>query len=514
VNGAESVVSTLLASDVRVCFANPGTSEMHFVAALEGNRDLKYVLGLQENIVTGMADGYFRIARRPACTLLHCGPGLANGWANLHNARRARSGIVNLVGDHATYHGPLDAPLCADTAALAHAVSAWVRTSSTTQTLGRDIAEAVFVARSAHGRIATLIVPSDLAWSAGGEIAEPVAPAPAKPVRDGAIEEAAKFLDGAVRTLILLGSGATSAKAQSFAWRIASATGASVRYEYVVGCVARGQGRLPFERIPYDTATAIEALRPFRRILLIGAKAPVAFFAHPGKPSRLNQDDACIHTLADPDEDAEAALAAVAEALDAPAIALPRIDVPSIPGTGKPTPASLGQTLASLLPENAIVSDESVSFGRDLYTHTFSARAHDWLHLTGGAIGDGMPVAAGAAIAAGRQRRVVSLQADGSAMYSLQALWTQAREKLPVTTILLNNRQYKILKHEYSAVGARLGADVGDMLELTKPELDWLRLANGMGVEAARAHTMEQCADLMRQSFRQDAPFLIDLAVD
>jgi acetolactate synthase I/II/III large subunit len=513
-NGAESVVDTLLGSDVTVCFANPGTSEMHVVAALARNPAMKYVPGLQENVVTGMADGYFRIARRPACTLLHCGPGLANGWANLHNARRARSGIVNVVGDHATHHRAFDAPLASDTASLARAVSAWVRTCATTRALGHDTAEAVAAARSAPGRIATLIVPSDLAWSDGGEVARPLAHAQARPVRSEAVDEAARHLRRTDRALILLGPDATSARHQALAWRIARATKASVRYEYVVGCVARGQGRMPFERVPYDTAAAVEALHPFRLILLVGAKAPVAFFAHPGKPSRLYADEAELLSLADADEDQEAALLALADALNAPAIALPPGDSPPGAASGKPTPASLGQTLAALLPEGAIVSDESISYGRDLYAHTRGAPAHDWLHLTGGAIGDGMPVAAGAALGAGRARRVVSLQADGSAMYSLQTLWTQAREKLPVTTILLNNRQYKILRHEYANVGARPDADIGDMLELSRPDLDWTRLANGMGVEAACASTMEQCADLLKQSFRQNAPFLIDLALE
>jgi acetolactate synthase-1/2/3 large subunit len=513
-NGAESLVTTLLESGIDTCFANPGTSEMHFVAALDQIPGMRCVLGLQENVVTGMADGYFRMARKPASTLLHCGPGLANGWANLHNARRANSAVVNIVGDQATYHRPYDAPLTADTAALAGAVSAWVRTSQSAADVGRDAAAAAAAARTAPGQIATLILPSDTSWDAGG-VAARALPVPSAPSIDTfAVDNAARILrQNSNDVLILLGGECALPEAQALAWRIASATGATLKYEYVMGRVSRGRGRLPIERVPYNTDQAITMMASFRHIILVNARPPVGFFAYPGKPSLQYPREAQIHHLSRVDQHPEAALLALAEALNAPVVDMPPAQPCPEIVTGAPTPEGLAQTIAAVMPENAIVSDESISYGRSFYRFTHAAAPHDWLSLTGGAIGDGLPVATGAAVACGGSRRVVSLQADGSAMYSLQSLWTQARERLPCTTILLANRKYNILIGEYENVGALPGPTAMSMLDLSNPDLDWVRLANGMGVEAAHATTLEQCADLMKQSFRQDGPFLIELLI-
>ena len=213
------------------------------------------------------------------------------------------------------------------------------------------------------------------------------------------------------------------------------------------------------------------------------------------------------------DQDPVPALQALVDAVHAPDAALPDPGPRPDAARGAPTPEGLAQTVAALMPEHAIVSDESISYGRGFYRHTHAAPAHDWLHLAGGAIGDGLPVATGAAIGARGERRVISLQADGSAMYSLQALWTQARERLPVTTILLDNRRYDILIGELKAVGAVPGPTAMNMFDLGRPALDWVRLAEGIGVEAARATTMEQCSDLMSASFARTTPFLIDLLI-
>lgn len=512
-NGAASLVDTLLASSVDTCFANPGTSEMHFVAALDQRPGMHCVLGLQENVVTGMADGYWRLARKPACTLLHCGPGLANGLGNLHNARRAQSGVVNIVGDQATYHRPHDPPLTADTDGLARTVSAWVRTSQRAADVGRDAAAAVQAARTAPGQIATLILPSDASWDEGGVPAVPLeVPAPPA-VSPQAIEEAARVLRSGRPTLLLLAGGGVSAEGQRWAWRIAQATGARLMADYVNAQVARGRGRLQLERVAYVTDIAIEQLAPYEHIVLLNAKPPVGFFAYPGKPSIQYPPSAQLHLLSRPEQDAVAALRALAEALRAPEVAIPDPGPRPAAASGAPSPEKLAQTVAALMPEHAIVADESISYGRGFYRHTYAAPPHDWLHLAGGAIGDGLPVATGAALGARGQRRVISLQADGSAMYSLQALWTQAREKLPCTTILLNNRRYAILQGEYKGVGATPGPTAMAMLELGRPDLDWVQLANGLGVAAARATTMEQCADLLGRSVRSDGPFLIELMV-
>jgi acetolactate synthase-1/2/3 large subunit len=512
-NGAESLVHTLLASGIDTCFANPGTSEMHFVAALDQIAGMRCVLGLQENIVTGMADGYYRLARKPACTLLHCGPGLANGLANLHNARRARSGIVNIVGDQATYHRPFDAPLTADTDSLARAVSAWVHTSTRAAEVGQDAARAVQAARTYPGQIATLILPSDASWDAGGAVAQPLADVAPSPLDPSAVQNAARVLSENHNVLLLLAGRAIQPKAQALAWRIAKATGADLMYDFVNPTIPRGKGRLQVERVPYRVESAVAALSKFKHIVLVNAKPPVGFFAYPGKPSIHYSPEAQLHMLSRYNQDAEAALRALVDELAAPPTEIPDPGPRPSKASGPISSEALAQTLAALMPEGAIVSDESVSFGFAFYAHTHAAPPHDWLQLTGGAIGDGMPVATGAAIGAGGQRRVISLQADGSAMYSLQSLWTQAREKLPVTTILISNRKYNILVGEYGKVGARPGDTAMRMLDLGNPELDWVKLAAGMGVEAGRAITMDQCADLMAHSFRHSGPFLIELMV-
>ncbi|WP_159349449.1 acetolactate synthase large subunit [Roseomonas harenae] len=512
-NGAQSLVHTLLKSGVDTCFANPGTSEMHFVAALDQIPGMRCVLGLQENVVTGMADGYFRLAGKPACTLLHCGPGLANGLANLHNARRARSGIVNIVGDQATYHRPFDAPLTADTEGWARPVSGWVRTSTASAEVGADAAVAVQAARTAPGQVATLVLPSDASWDEGGVVAEPLAVPAAQAADPSVIRNAARVLREKKNVLILLGGMALRENGQALAWRIAQATGAKLLAEGSNARVSRGRGRPQLERVPYVADVAIKALAEFEHIILVNAKAPVGFFAYPDKPSRHYSPDAQVHVLTRFEQNAEAALAALADELGAPQAAIPDPGPRPQPGRGAPTPEGLALTVAALMPENAIVSDESVSFGRGFYPLTHTAPAHDWLQLTGGAIGDGMPVATGAAIGAGGQRRVISLQADGSAMYSVQSLWTQAREKLPVTTIILSNRKYQILIGEYAGVGANPGPTAMNMLDLGNPDLDWVKIANGMGVEAAQATTLEACGDLLSQSVSRNGPFLIELVI-
>ena len=512
-NGAKSLVQTLLAAGIDTCFANPGTSEMHFVAALDQVPGMKCVLGLQENVVTGMADGYYRMARKPACTLLHCGPGLANGMANLHNARRARSGIVNIVGDQATYHRPYDAPLTADTTGMAQTVSAWVRTSSNPAELGRDAVEAVRAARTFPGQVATLILPADVSWGEGGVVGVPMS-VPLPPAIDGtAIEGAARILRNHSDVLILLAGHGVLSEAQTLAWRVASATGAKVLASYVTSHMARGRGRMQLDRVPYGMDQAIKALDRFKHIILVNAEPPVGFFGYPGMPSVQSNPAAQFHVLSRPDQDPVAALQGLVKALGAPEVAMPDPGPRLGPVSGAPTPEGLAQTLAALMPENSIISDESISYGRGFYPFTHSAPAHDWLHLAGGAIGDGMPVATGAALGAGKQRRVINLQADGSAMYSLQSLWTQAREQLPVTTIILNNSKYNILIGEYANVGATPGETAMSMLDLGNPTISWVKLANGMGVEAARATTLDECADLMKSSFGRTGPFLIELMI-
>jgi acetolactate synthase-1/2/3 large subunit len=509
-NGAESLVHSLLASGVDTCFANPGTSEMHFVAALDRVAGMRCVLGLFEGVVTGAADGYARMAEKPAVTLLHCGPGLANGLANLHNARRANSPIVNCVGDQATYHRPLDAPLTADTEGFARGVSGWVRTARHASEVGRDGAAAVQAARTAPGQIATLILPSDTCWDEGGEVAAAL-PVPATPtVAPHIVQGIARVLRRGEPALLLLAHGGLHEGALADAYRIAAATGARVLAQMSNARVQRGQGRHAVERVPYPVDAALRVLAGLKHIILVGAANPVAFFAYPGKPGRLAPPDAEVHVLARPEQDIAAALAALADALGAPAVPVPaRERLPA--ARGAVSAEAFARSLAALLPEQAVVVDEAVTFGRALFGDTHAAAPHDWLQLTGGAIGSGLPLATGAAIAA-PGRRVVSLEADGSAAYTVQALWTQARERLDVTTVIFANRKYAILLGELASVGANPGRVALDMLDLGDPALDWVRIAEGMGVPAARAETMEQFNDLFAASCTRSGPFVIELA--
>jgi acetolactate synthase I/II/III large subunit len=511
-NGAESLVHTLLASGVDTCFANPGTSEMHFVAALDRIPGMRCVLGLFEGVVTGAADGYARMADKPAATLLHCGPGLANGLANLHNARRANSMMVNCVGDQATYHRPLDAPLTADTQGFARGVSGWVRTASRAEDVGADAAVAVQAAMSGAGQIATLILPSDTCWNPGGIVAAPL-PRPARPtVSAQDIQAAALALRSGEKVVMLLGNGALRAGPLADAQRIAAATGAMLLAQVSNGRIERGRGRFGIDRVPYPVDQGVEVLAGAKHVILVGAVKPVAFFAYPGKPGYLFPPDAAVHVMARPEHDLPAALAELAEELGAAKIPVPDYGPRATPASGAVTSEALAQSLAALLPDNAVVADESVSFGRALYPHTHGAAPHDWLQITGGAIGCGIPLATGAAVGA-PGRRVVNLQADGSAMYTLQGLWTQARENLDVTTVILANRKYAILLGELAGVGANPGRTALEMLDIGNPDLDFVRLAAGMGVEGARAESMDAFNDLFVQSNRRSGPFVIELVI-
>ena len=511
-NGAESLVHTLLASGVDTCFANPGTSEMHFVAALDRIPGMRCVLGLFEGVVTGAADGYARIAEKPAATLLHCAPGLGNGLANLHNAWRARSPMLNIVGDQATYHRPLDAPLTGDTEGWARPISGWMRTAVSAATVGADAAAAIAAARTPPGQIATLVLPADTAWLAGGIVGEPLQVPPASLAAPGAVAQVASVLRRGEPAALVIDGAALRTGPLTTANRIAAATGARLIAPGSVARIERGRGRVAIDRVPYVVDNALAVLAGIRHLILVGAKPPTAFFAYPGKPGTLFPPEAEVHVLARPDQDPAEALARLAGELGAPAVAArdpdPRPDRPR----GHPTPEGVAQALAATMPENAIIADESVSYGRGFFPGTVAAPPHDWLMVTGGAIGQGMPVATGAAVAA-PGRRVINLEADGSAMYTLQALWTQARERLDVTTVIISNRQYAILLGELANVGANPGRTALDMLDLGNPDLGWVKLAEGMGVGAARAETLERLSDLIAQSVARPGPFLIELVV-
>ena len=507
-NGAQALIRTLVDGGVDVCFANPGTSEMHFVAALDDVPEMRAVLTLFEGVATGAADGYARMAGRPAATLLHLGPGLGNGLANLHNARRAAVPMVNVVGDHALAHKRLDAPLESDIDAIAGAVSGWVRRSLATSAVAGDVADAVAAAEVAPGQVATLVLPADVSWSEGADVAAVPARRPAAGVPAAALDEVAGVLGES--TVLFLGGDALSEEGLLAAAQVAAGTGARLLATTFPTRMARGAGVPDVLKLPYPPQAAMKELAGTRHLVLVGAQDPVAFFAYPDLPGRMAPADCAVHVLSRPGEDGVAALQALAArvAPDAePVVTEPAR--PELP-TGDLTPAALAAVVGALLPERAIVIDEALTSGGSLPAATAGSPRHDWLSLTGGAIGDGLPMATGAAVAC-PDRPEIDLQADGSAMYTIQALWTQAREQLDVTTVLCDNGSYAILEHELSRVGAAGdGKRAAQLLDLGGPDLDFVALATGMGVPATRATTAEELAEQFAAALAEPGPHLID----
>ncbi len=512
-NGAESLVRTLLACGVDTCFTNPGTSEMHFVAALDQVPGMRCALALFEGVASGAADGYARMSDRPALTLFHCAPGLGNALANLHNARRARVPLVNIVGDQAMRQRPLDPPLTGDTEGFARPVSHWVRTCQDTGILGHDAALAVQAARTSPGQIVTLILPSDISWNPGGAVASPLPPPACPPLDPRALEQAAVMLRNGKNTLILLAGRALREQGLTMAAGIAARTGAKLMAETFNTRLQRGRGRPSIPCLPYVVPTAVAALASFEQIILVGAKAPVGFFAYPDQPGRLYPPTAHVHVLARPEHDLEAALSALADDLDTKPLFGEKREAAVLPLSGAPfTLETIGQTLAALLPEEAVIVDESITSREPLFDALAAAAPYDHLSLMGGSIGEGLPLATGAAIGA-PGRRVIGLQADGSALYTVQALWTQAREKLDCVTLLFSNRKYAILQGELQKVGAKSGKTALDMLSLDRPDIGWVDIAGGFGVEAAQAADPARLAALLRHAVSRPGPFLIELCL-
>ena len=509
-NGAQTLVSTLTGLGVDICFANPGTSEMHFLAALD-NPAMKSVLCLFEGVATGAADGWYRMSDRPASTLLHLGPGLANGLANIHNARRASSGMVNVVGEHSSSHLKYDAPLTSDIEGLARPLSHWVRRVDGARTIGWDATAAVQAASSHPGQIATLILPGDASWQEAGEplplpplVRSRRAPDPLR------IENVAKVLKSGEPALIILANKATRGPALALAGRVVAATGCRLGSQFFTARMERGAGRVPLERIPYSVAPAIAFLRQFKHIITVETVEPVAFFSYPDQPSLLKQPETRVHGLADRDEDSEAALAMLLDALGATNTApllQPRVETPA--PTGALNPVAIAHALAHAIPENCIVVDESLTTGRETMGYTMGARPHDLINNMGGSIGYSPPVATGAALAC-PDRPVICMTGDGSAMYTIQALWTQAREGLNITTIIFANNSYAILKAEYTNMRAGTpGEQAMAMISLDRPFIDWQAMAKAMGVPSVAVDTVEDLTRAIQNSVGEPGPKLI-----
>jgi acetolactate synthase-1/2/3 large subunit len=513
-NGAQALIRTLVDAGVTTTFTNPGTSEMHFVSALDSVPEMRAVLALFEGVATGAADGCSRMSDRPAATLLHLGSGLGNGLANLHNARKGRVPVVNIVGDHATYHTKYDAQLQSDIETVARNVSSWVRTSQRTEDLARDATEAIAAAVGPPGQVATLILPADVSWGDGGQPAPPPAPATPPVAPDDLVESVAKALRGRQSSAILLGGRALREPGLVAASRIAAATGTKVFAEVFPTRLERGAGVPPVERIAYFAELASVQLGGLKHLVLVDAKAPVSFFAYPGKKSYLVPDGCEVHELASPADDAVGSLEALLEAVGGSG-ARPELQQPARPErpTGELTADSVCQAIAAVLPEHAIISDESQTSGVTLPVHTAGAPRHDWLALTGGAIGQGLPVAVGAAVAC-PDRPVFALEGEGSAMYTIQSLWTMAREELDVTAVIFNNRSYAILNIELQRVGAdAAGPRAKSQLDLAGPNIDFVALGNAMGVPSVRPETAEDLVRALERAVAEPGPHLIEAVV-
>jgi len=514
-NGAQALMKTLADAGVEVCFSNPGTSEMHFVAALDAKPRMRAVLALFEGVATGAADGYARMADKPAAVLLHLGCGLGNGLANLHNARKGKVPVVNIVGDHATYHQPLDAQLQSDIETVARNVSpGFVRSPEKTEDLCREAADAIAAAVGPPGQVATLILPADVSWGEGGQPAAP----PERPKPEAADDQTIREVADAIRggkTVFLLGGRALREAPLREAARIAAHSGVKVLSEVFPTRLERGAGRPTVERLAYLAELATLQLSEFDHLVLIDAKEPVSFFAYPNKPSELVPDDCTVHTLSRPDQDSRASLEKLAAALGAGETE-PELQKAGRPGRprGRLTAEKVCKAVGHLLPENAILVDEANTSGLMLPVMTAGAPAHDLLTLTGGAIGQSLPNAVGAAIAC-PERPVLALVGDGSAMYTNQALWTMARENLDITVVVLANAAYSILNVELQRVGARDsgGPKARSQLDLTGPNLDFARMAQGMGVHAVRTDTTEDFCKAMEYAFGQPGPHVIEAVI-
>jgi acetolactate synthase-1/2/3 large subunit len=513
-NGAQALIRTLVDAGVRTSFTNPGTSEMHFVAALDSVPEMRAVLALFEGVATGAADGYARMTDRPAATLLHLGPGLGNGLANLHNARRAKAPVVNIVGDHATYHVQYDAQLQSDIETVARNVSTWVRTSASAAELAPDAAEAIAAAIGPPGQVATLILPADVSWSDGAQPASPPAIATPPRASDDVIEAVAAATRAGERCALLLGGRALRREALVAAGRVAAATGAKLLVEVFPARIERGPGVPVVERLAYFPELASVQLAGLKQLVLVDAKPPVSFFAYPGKKSYLVPDGCEVHELAAPESDVIGTLEALVAALgaDGREPVLKQTAPPPRP-SGPLTAETACQAIGALLPEGAILSDEAATSGLTLVANTAGAPRHDFLTLTGGAIGQGLPVAIGAAIAC-PDRPVIALEGEGSSLYTIQALWTMAREQLDVTSVIFNNRSYAILNIELERVRARGAGDKArSQLDLSGPDLGFVQLAGGFGVPAVRTNTAEDFAGELERALAEPGPHLIEAVV-
>ena len=512
-NGAELALRTAVGMGVDVCFANPGTTEMELVAALDTVPGMRGVLGLFEGVVTGAADGYGRVTGHPALTLLHLGPGFGNGLANLHNARRAHTPVVNMVGDHASWHRHADAPLSSDIESLAKVVSRHVETVPSSAHMGSSMQDAIVASIGPPSGVATMIVPQDAAWGQADLHDVGSIDAEVDPIDADAIGVAAAALQQADDVALLLG-GTVRGPELDAAHRIAAATGCAVWIDTFPAVVEQGRGRPRFDAVPYFPEQGIEALAGIRTLIVAGTRSPVAFFGYQrvGRSS-LVADDCEIIVAAGPGVRGHLGLDAIADALDLePTPSVPDVDPAEMP-TGDLDMFTMGAMVAALQPEGAIVVNEAATSGLGWAIASGGAAPHEAFALTGGAIGQGLPGAVGAAVAA-PDRKVIALQADGSGLYTVQSLWTMAREGLDVTVVVCANRAYRILQMEMHRTGNdHPGAQAMSLTDLGNPDLDWVSLARGFGVDGMQAATLDDLRIGLERGLATDGPYVVEALV-
>ncbi|HUP25143.1 MAG TPA: acetolactate synthase large subunit [Thermoanaerobaculia bacterium] len=514
-NGAEILVRTAAAHGIEVCFTNPGTTEMHLVAALDSQPGLRAVLGLFEGVVTGAADGYGRMAAKPAMTLLHLGPGFANGIANLHNARRAATPIVNLIGHHATWHRNFDPPLESQVELLAAAVSVWQRTCAHAGQLSRDLADAIAASLRLPGGSATLVVPADCQWDEAGERIAALPPVPIAVVDGDRIDLARKQLSAHAgqQTVLLLGGRALTERGLLAAARIATASGCRLACESFPPRLERGPHLPALPRVPYFPEQALAFFMGARQVVLAGAREPVAFFGYRDGPSLLIPEGVAVEVLAGRDEDVPKALEDLAEALGAPAQFQHLPAATAAAPRGALDAANIAAAVVAAQPEGAIIVDEGITGIGPYYELAGQAPAHTYLALPGGAIGFGLPCSVGAAIACPR-RKVIVLEGDGSGLYTAQALWSQAREGLDIVNVVLRNDVYRILQIELHRAGVQQpGPQSLAMTELSNPSVDWVGLAQSFGVPACSVTTAEALYAELARAVAEPGPALIEVRV-
>ncbi|MEF9956016.1 MAG: acetolactate synthase large subunit [Acinetobacter sp.] len=511
-NGAQALIKTLLNNNIEVCFSNPGTSEMHFVAALDENPQMRAVLTLFEGVATGAADGYARMLNKPACTLLHLGCGLGNGLANLHNAHKAKVPVLNIVGDHATYHVKYNAQLQSDIETIARNFSGWVKTTKTPEELCDDAQDAI---KSSHKReVATLILPADVSWTDGVEAKEPTQDQFNPEIDETKIQQLVQVLKSSDKVAMILGGAALQEPMLNLLSKISEVTGVQLFAEVFPTKMQRGVGRPYIERMAYFSELASVQLTNFEHIILVDSRRPVSFFAYPDKSSDLVPEGCEVHQLVDDYRNLSFALEHLCEQLNAMHIA-PNLQEKStqLLPYGKLTAKKVCQIIGGLLPENAIISDEAQTSGVMLPKYTRASPKHDLLTLTGGAIGQALPVAIGAAIAC-PDRTVFALTGDGSAMYTFQSLWTMAREELKVITIVFNNASYSILNIELERVGVKKVGNVAkSQLSLEKPALNFTDMARGMGVSAVRVNSCGGLKKAIRKALALNGPTVIEVMI-